>query len=67
MAAFSWRQLAAAWIVVLILVLVVGAGSALVLRLDVAQAGPAWRSVTTPQYSGLRIDRSLSEEVHPEE
>jgi hypothetical protein len=67
MAAFWWRQLAAAWVVVLILVLVVGAGSALVLRLDDTQADPAWRSVTTPQYNGLRIDRSLTEEVHPDE
>jgi cytochrome oxidase Cu insertion factor (SCO1/SenC/PrrC family) len=65
--AAHWRHLAAAWLVVLILVLVIGVGSALVLGPDAAQAGPAWRSVTTPQYDGLRIGRSLPEEVHPDD
>jgi hypothetical protein len=62
MAAFSWRNLAAAWVIVLVLGLLAVGGSALIPGLERAQAASAWGSLN-PQYSPLRADRSSSEAI----
>ena len=59
MAAFSWRHLAAAWVVVLVLGLLAAGGFAVVPR-HAAQAHPALLAVAIPQYTPLRLDERPS-------
>jgi hypothetical protein len=61
MIAFSWRQVAAAWAVVLVLSLLAVGGFALVPGLDTAHANPPLRSIASPQQNPA-LDRASSEE-----
>jgi len=62
MAAFSWRQVAAAWTIVLLLSLLAIGGFGLLPGLDTAHADPSLRSVANPQYNPARPDRASPEE-----
>jgi len=59
MAAFSWRQLAAAWVVVFVLGILAAGGFAVVPR-HAAQAHPALRNAVMPQSNLLRLDQRPS-------
>jgi hypothetical protein len=59
MAAFSWRQLAAAWVVVLVLGLLAAGVFAVVPR-HAAQANPALHNAVIPQYNPLRLNERPS-------
>ena len=59
MAAFSWRQLAAAWVVVFVLGILAAGGFAVVPR-HAAQAHPVLRTALIPQYNPLRLDQRPS-------
>jgi hypothetical protein len=56
MAAYRWRQLAAAWSIALALGVLTAGSFALSPGVDTAQAAPAWRGVDR-QYNPQRLDR----------
>jgi hypothetical protein len=67
MAPSKWRHIAAAWVLVVVLGILVLAGITVAPVLGVAKDGAAWHGVSIPRFDPLAIDPPRSDEIRERE